>query len=155
ITTYMNENNVLEFVGIREHLKGFRVKKNLPHSNRFTIKLPVKAFHRDKDHEPELTGTFYNKQATHLITIEEFAKIISNTKLGCSGLYVYAYLKMRNGELKKGYDITYKDLAEIIGCSNRTLPKFINELENIGLIRSEVLIYNDGLHGHKRYFVKY
>jgi hypothetical protein len=123
---------ILEFAFIND------IKKDqnytCPTNNRFSIKEPIKALNR---FEEDFTGTYYSQQNTHLVTIQRFIDIVTNASLGYVGLYVYAYLSMMNDRFREGYQISNKDLSEVIGCNERTLTRYTKLLEEQGYIKSE------------------
>lgn len=135
--SYYMDNGILEFGMIKE-LKSQLGSKATTVGNRFTIKEPVKALNRfDEDY----SGTFYDMQNTHLVTVQRFVDIITHPDLGYVGLYVYAYLSMMGDKFRDGYQISNKCLSNIIGCNEKTLSKYTRKLEECGFIRSERKYY--------------
>lgn len=122
ISFYMDEQ-ILEFSTLSELDQS--IKRNYP---RFMVKKPIKSFYRDSA-DDTLTGTFYDFQNTHLIPIEKFISIISDSTLGFVPFYIYSYLKMMNDKFPMGYQVSNKRLAEIVGCNEETVSKYTNNLE--------------------------
>lgn len=148
ISFYM-DNGILEFSTINEWDKDLKDLKPKV-STSFSIKKPVKAFNR---YNEDATGTFYSFQNTHKIHIYRFISIITNPKLGYTGLYIYAYLSMMNDKFKSGYCITNENLSSVVGCDNaRTVSKYTKELESLEYIESEMHFHNNKFSG-KRYII--
>ncbi len=105
--------------------------------NNYSIRKPVKALKRYGKEDDDFTGTFYNIENTHFVSIESFVEIITNKSLGYVGLFIYAYISMANDKFKNGYQISYTDLANIVGCKDgNTIARYIKELEKNKLILS-------------------
>lgn len=133
ISFYKDSNNIFEFSyanDIDENTKRLLPKKG----NNFSIKEPVKSLNRFDEY---YSGTFYDMQNTHLVTIQRFIDIITHSNLGYVGLLIYSYLSMMNDKFPMGYQISNKKLAEFIGCNERTLTRYTKELELRGFIKSE------------------
>lgn len=105
--------------------------------NRFTVKYPVKAFERiikTKDGELETYGTFYDVDNTHNIPFEVFMYCMGNEDIGCTGFYLYSYLKHKNDIYEGGYDVSLQDLSSETGIAERTLDKYLNALKGYRMI---------------------
>jgi hypothetical protein len=131
---YYMDNGILEFSYITD------LRKRMPnleinHSPRFMIKEPLKGLVRFDGED--CTGTFYDFQNTHRIDIQKFVDIIADEQLGSVGLYIYGYLSMMNDRFPMGYQISNTSFAEIVGCTDRTITKYTNRLEELGFIKSE------------------
>lgn len=138
--SYYMEDDILEFGLIKE------LRKKIPdlemnHSPRFCVKEPIKGMARfDGD---DYTGTFYSFQNTHKIAVENFIKIISDKKLGHVGLYIYGYISMMCDKYNNKFQITNAQLGEFVGCSERTMKKYTQRLEEINLIASTRVYYDN------------
>jgi hypothetical protein len=111
------------------------MRTNIP--NNYTIKYPVKAFKRTlirADNELELEGTFYDVDYTHNIPFEVFMYSMSNEDIGCTGFYLYAYLKHKNDIYANGYDVSLENLANETGIAERTLDKYLGMLKGYKMI---------------------
>ncbi|MBU8877945.1 hypothetical protein BGM26_02920 [Bacillus sp. FJAT-29790] len=132
------EDNELEFTWLSdlddaetEKLMRRDIPKN------FTIKFPVKAFNRyvEEDGDLGVAGTFFGIENTHCIPFEVFMYCMGNEEIGCTGFYLYAYLKHKNDIFKRGYDVPLERLVEETGIADRTLDKYLNELKGYKVIR--------------------
>lgn len=136
ISFYMKDG-ILEFGMIKDLKK--QVDAYTPTmGNRFAVKEPVKALNRFNE---DYSGTFYDMQNTHLVTVQRFVDIITHPDLGYVGLYVYAYLSMMGDKFRDGYQISNKALSDVIGCNEKTLSKYTRKLEECGFIKSERKYY--------------
>ncbi|MFV2046876.1 hypothetical protein CJ195_21860 [Bacillus sp. UMB0899] len=100
----------------------------------FTIKYPEKAFARFEDEEGKCEeGTFYKIEYTHNIPFEVFMYCMSNDDIGCTGFYLYAFLKHKN-DIYGDYDISLEDLAIETGIADRTLDKYLGMLKSYKMI---------------------
>ena len=99
-------------------------------SRKFAIKFPVKAFHRTKESEDDNyeDGTFFEIDNTHLVPFEVFMFCMSKKEIGCTGFYLWSYLKMQNQIYEKGYDVSIDNLAEEVGIPRRTMCKYLDAL---------------------------
>lgn len=102
----------------------------------FTIKKPVKAFEREVDENGciEVEGTFYDIENTHCIPFEIFMYCMSNEDIGCTGFYLYAYLKHKNDLFENGYDVSLESLTFETGIAERTLDKYLGMLKSYKMI---------------------
>ncbi len=102
----------------------------------YKIKYPVKAFERIVDSEGniEWEGTFFEVDNTHLIPVEVFLYCMSNKKIGCTGFYLYSYLKHKNDIYEGGYDVSIEDLVIETGIPDSTLNKYISLLKSYRMI---------------------
>ncbi|MCM3202898.1 hypothetical protein [Paenibacillus illinoisensis] len=137
--TYYMYDGILEFGLIKE------LRKKLPnlemnHSPRFCVKEPIKAMTRFDDED--YTGTFYSFQNTHKMNVEDFIRIISDKKLGHVGLYVYGYISMMCDKYNNKFQITNAQLGDLVGCSERTMKKYTQRLEELNLIATTRVFYD-------------
>lgn len=138
--TYYMYDDILEFGLIKE------LRKRLPnlemnHSPRFSVKEPIKGMARFD--EEDYTGTFYSFQNTHKIDVKNFIKIISDKKLGHVGLYIYGYISMMCDKYNNKFQITNAQLGDFVGCSERTMKKYTQRLEELNLIESKRVFYDN------------
>ena len=151
ISTTMDDNGILHFHKFKE-LQNDMGKNLLPNlGGRFYVKKPIKAFVRFDDED--YTGTFYDSQNTHRITIEKFIDIITDEELGHVALYVYAYLVYSCKKFPKGFIISNKNFADAIGYGERSLSKYTLLLESKGYITSTRAVSKDKMY-EKAYFVE-
>lgn len=104
---------------------------------RFFLKKPLKAFYRvieEENDEYEIAGTFYDISNTHNIPFEVFLFCVSNSKIGCTGFYLYAYLKHKNDIFESGYDVSIEELSQSIGVARRTLINYLGQLKSYKMI---------------------
>lgn len=138
--TYYMDDGILEFGFIKE------LRKKIPelemnHSPRFCVKEPVKGMTRFDGEE--YTGTFYSFQNTHKIDIKCFRTIITDNVLGHVGLYIYGYIRMMCDRYDNKFQITNAQLGEFVGCSERTMKKYTQRLEQLNLIESTRIYYDN------------
>lgn len=110
------------------------VRDNLPKN--FTVKFPVKAFHRTKESEDDNyeDGTFFDVENTHNIPFEVFIFCMGKKDIECTGFYLYCYLKHRNDIYESGYDVSLQDLSDETGIAERSLDKYLGFLKSYKLI---------------------
>lgn len=142
VSSYMDEDGVLEFALVKE-LREKVPDIELDHSPRFSVKEPIKGMIRFNNEE--YTGTFYSFQNTHRIDVSRFIDIISDRKLGHIGFLIYGYISMMCDKYRSGYQITNKELGEIVGCSERTIQNYVHRLEEMGIIKSERRLHDNKL----------
>lgn len=127
VTFYMDDS-ILSFYTVKE------VDDPIHHNHRLSVKVPIKSFYRfDFD---DLNGTYYSFQSTHRVGIQNFIDIISNPKLGHVAFYIFSYLSMMCDRFKDGYQVSNKELASLVGCTERTITKYTGLLEEFGLLQS-------------------
>jgi hypothetical protein len=102
----------------------------------YKVKVPVKAFWRDKISEEEgiLDGTFYDIRNTHHISFDVFLECMSNKELGCTGFYLYGYLRYRC-QWHDEYNSSFENIGMSCGVSKNTAEKYLNILWQNGLIQ--------------------
>nr|BDD43633.1 hypothetical protein 2 [Bacillaceae bacterium] len=110
-----------------------RIRDTVPKN--FTIKYPVKAFHRTKESMDDSyeDGTFYEVENTHCIPFDVFMYCMSKKDIGCTGFYLYAYLKHQNDIHGGSYDVSLVDLALQTGIAERTLDTYLDLLKGYRL----------------------
>lgn len=101
-------------------------------SRKYSVKFPVKGFYRNEE-EDCYNGTFYEVDNTHEVPFEVFAFCMDIKELGCTGLYLWSYLKMQD-QIYKGYDISVDDLAQETGIPRTTLIKYLRLLRQYKMI---------------------
>jgi len=124
----------LEFTMYSEEKETF-THHNIPRN--YTVKYPVKAFNRiifQNEDKIEIEGTFYDIENTHNIPFEVFMYCMGNEDVGCTGFYLYAYLKYKNDIYEGGYDVSLEDLSSETGIADRTLDKYLNSLKGFRMI---------------------
>ncbi|WP_342575818.1 hypothetical protein [Paenibacillus sp. FSL M8-0142] len=137
--SYYMDDGVLEF-GLIKELRMKIPELEMNHSPRFFVKEPLKATARfDRE---DYTGTFYSFQNTHKLDVEDFIKIISDKRLGHVGLYIYGYISMMCDKYNNKFQITNAQLGDFVGCSERTMKKYTQRLEELNLVESTRIIYD-------------
>ena len=129
------------------------LKKNK--SRKYTIKYPVKAFNRyidDEEMKEEYIkgyedGTFFEFDNTHLIPFEIFLYCMSNDKIGCTGFYLYSFIKMKNQHFHGKYDCSMEGLAENTGLPTSTMK------ESLSLLRKYKVV--EGIHNQEFFCMAY
>ncbi|MBE2905532.1 hypothetical protein HPJ93_10840 [Anoxybacillus flavithermus] len=119
-----------DFKEYTEYIKALNIPKN------FKIKFPVKAFYRDKDSEEDYyeDGTFFYVDRTHLVPFEAFIFCMTNGDLGCTGFYLYAFLRSK-AQIFDGYDASIEKLIEHTGIPERTLYRYLDALKKHNMIQ--------------------
>lgn len=129
-----------DFKEYTEYIKALNIPKN------FKIKFPVKAFYRDKNSEEDYyeDGTFFYVDRTHLVPFEAFIFCMTNGDLGCTGFYLYAFLRCMN-QIYGGYRISLETLEEKTAIKGRTLDKYLDSLKKYNMIHCKVEDFVVGL----------
>jgi hypothetical protein len=106
-------------------------------SRKYTIKFPNKAFFRTKESQEDNyeDGTFYDISTTHLVPFEVFTFCMDKKEIGCTGFYLWSYLKMKNQIFTNGYDISLPKLSKQTGISYRTMCEYLSSLRKYNLIQ--------------------
>ncbi|MFB5281918.1 hypothetical protein [Peribacillus sp. Hz7] len=132
----LSEDEGLTFTLLSEMDDYFQeeIKGNI--SRKYTIKFPVKGFERTYDEEGnvEQWGTFFELDNTHGIPFEVFMYCMDNDKIGCTGFYLYAFLKMNNQIFRGAYDIPMKTLSEKTGLPYRTMADSLSNLRQYKMV---------------------
>ena len=126
-----------------EDWKGRDFYDYLQNGKNYKIKYPLRAFNRypqddemKEDYEKGYEdGTFFEFHNTHLIPFDVFLYCMSNKKIGCTGFYLYAYLKFKNDKHKEGYDVSIESLVEDTGIPNSTLNDYLRMLKSYRMIQ--------------------
>ncbi len=124
----------LEFVMLSDFEEDMQKYINGTRSRKYTVKLPIKAFHRQVDIDDVLDGTFYDISNTHLIPFEVFAFCMSKKDIGCTGFYIWSYLKMKNQLFPNGYDVSLHELAYEVGIPRSTLCEYMDKLRKYRMV---------------------
>lgn len=104
---------------------------------RFFLKRPEKGFARiieEEGKEYEAAGTFHEVDNTHNIPFEVFLYCMSNVDIGCTGFYLYAYLKHKCDIFEDGYDVPLLTLSTDTGISETGINKYLGELKSYRMI---------------------
>lgn len=128
------EDEVLEFAMLSDLEEEFQKLIKQSKSRKYTIKFPIKAFHRQEDNEDVTDGTFYEFDRTHLVPFEVFMFCMSKKEMGCSGFYLWSYLKMKH-QIYNGYDISLNDLSSDTGIPRRTITRYLDSLKKFNMIK--------------------
>lgn len=101
----------------------------------YKVKVPVKSLWRSVEsrHDGLLDGTFYNIEYTHEMNFEIFRECMENKELGCSGFYLYGYLKYRCDKFKE-YNSSVERIGIDLGMSKNTAEKYLGSLIRNGLV---------------------
>lgn len=129
------ENEDLSFIMFDEYLDLKDVFLSLP--KRYFIKKPLKGFFRyvtEGDILYETIGTFFEVDNTHNIPFEVFLFCMNNSEIGCTGFYLYSFLKYKCDLFKSGYDISLVNLSKQIKISERSLDKYLSLLKSYRMI---------------------
>lgn len=130
----MDDRNNLKFYMLSEEEKKEQVDYTQHMSRKYSIKCPVRGITRNPDDNDDLNGTFYEKDNTHLIPFEVFMYCMSNEKLGCTGFYLYSFIKMKNQHYNGKYDCPMGKLAEYTGLPSSTMKPFLSTLRKHNLV---------------------
>lgn len=128
--TYLN--NLEE--DMQKIIKGTRSRK-------YTIKLPIKAFHRymndvemKQEYDSGYTdGTFFEVDNTHMIPFEVFVYCMENKNIGRTGFYLWSFLQSKC-QLYGGFDITVDDLSAKTSLPRSTLCSYLDKLKSYRMI---------------------
>jgi len=129
-----------DFKEYTEYIKALNVPKN------YKIKFPIKAFYRDKESEEDYyqDGTFFYVDRTHLVPFESFIFCMTNENLGCTGFYLYTFLRCMN-QIYSGYRVPLEILEEKTAIKGRTLDKYLDALKKYNMICCKVEDFVVGL----------
>lgn len=129
-----------DFKEFRAYIKMLNVPKN------YRIKFPTRAFYRNKESEEDYyeDGTFFYVDRTHLVPFEVFIFCMTNEDLGCTGLYLYAFLRCMN-QIYGGYRIPLETLEKKTAIKGRTLDKYLDSLKKYNMIHCKVEDFVVGL----------
>lgn len=128
-----------DFNFVHEWKKWNKIKLNQ------TIKYPVFAFERniltpdepDKYSDEDENGTFFDSSNTTIIDFSIFDFCMAHEDLGCTGFYLYSYLKHKNDLHKFGYDASHKRIAKELGLSEKTVQTYRNALRSHNMMELE------------------
>ena len=142
-----SKNNGIEYTMLYEidDYKDFKASRN----KNYYVKKPLHAEKRIRKLKNgefiELEGTIYSKDSTISFTFNEFDICISNSRLGCSGFWLYSWLKYKSIMSKSTVKCTYSYMIKEVGFKEDKLRELLGELENVGLIKIyRELKVNDG-----------
>jgi hypothetical protein len=130
-TSWTFEDSILEFDMYSEN------KENLTHLNlsrKFSVKYPVKSFHR-YDQEVE-DGTFYEFENTYCIPFEVFMYCMCNEEIGTIGFYLYSYIKRMNNLYSDGWDVSFEGMINETKLPDSTLEKYLDQLRKYRLVEA-------------------
>lgn len=134
---------IKKLIGAESYEAHWKKIKNV--NNKQKIKYPVFAFQRDLNPEYiDFDGTFYESANTTIIDIRVFEFCMSHEDLGCTGFYLYCYLKHKNDLHKGGYDASHKRLADELGLSAKTIQTYRDALRshNMMLLKHNMDYYH-------------
>jgi predicted transcriptional regulator len=105
-------------------------------SNNYKVKLPVKAFYKDKKSKEAgiLNGSYYNADDCHVFDVESFLECVGNEAIGCVGFFIASYIKALEISLRTGPFSNMIKVANAFGLTKKTFYKYINALVEAGLI---------------------
>jgi hypothetical protein len=131
--SYSYHEDFIEFSTISE----FKDQIISANDRNFRIKKPIKSFYRYPLSQKQdfLDGTYYQVEYTHRINYSIFNNIMSNEELQTVGFYIYAYLKHKSDIFKLGYQRSFVALGQELGFSDKTIRKYVDKLEELGLIK--------------------
>jgi hypothetical protein len=122
------KDNELEFTMLSDMDE---IKDMFNRGKNYKIKVPVKALDRNGEE-----GTFYDISYTHEMGFDLF-RMCMEGDLGCSGFYLYGYLKYRCDKFGE-YCCPLDRLGEEIGMSKNTVDKYLTILCQNGLVECKV-----------------
>lgn len=136
------EGEFLEFTYLNQMDDTFIEYYDKPRN--FKLKYPIKSFTRfplDKEYATDYKegyedGTYHEIDNTHLIEFDVFLFCMSNESIGCSGFYLYSFLKHMN-DMFNGYDVSLEELSEQTGIKSRSLDKYLDVLKKFNMIQCE------------------
>lgn len=122
------EDGELEFTMFSDFDEDIKKIYQKQKGNNSKIKVPVKGLNRNGEN-----GTFYDIYYTHEMTFDLFVKCMES-ELGCSGFYLYGYLKYRCDKFKE-YNSSVERIGQDIGMSKNTVDKYLTMLCMSGLVK--------------------
>lgn len=125
------EEGELEFMLLSEFDVEGRKYYQQQKGKNYKVKVPEKALSRDGEN-----GTFYDIGYTHAMEFDLFVKCMES-ELGCSGFYLYGYLKYRCDKFGE-YNSSLEKLGEEVGMSKNTVDKYLTKLCQEGLVECKI-----------------
>lgn len=133
---WLFNSNQLEITTVNELDSYSKEKLKERHTNRFSIKYPIKSFARtiesEIDHDED--GTYFDVSNTHEVSMNVFIFCMSIKELGCTGFYLWSYLKMMNQMFKRGYDVSLSSLSTETNISRMTMCRYLDTLKQHNMI---------------------
>lgn len=130
------EDKELSFLMYKQFDEEDRLIINKFNSINYVVKAPMK--HIDRDQQ----GLFWHTDNSHEVSAHAFYECMKNDKLGCSGFYLYGYLKYledkslhfnQNGKI----ELANQTISEALLWDQKKITKLTNELACVGLIKKE------------------
>lgn len=128
-TLWTYEDNTLEFDMYSEN----KDLVNITLPRKYSIKYPVKSFHRYDD--KVVDGTFYEFENTHCIPFEVFMYCMGHEHIGTIGFYLYSYIKRMNDFYVDGWDVPLEKMIIETSLPENTLIGYLDILRKYQLIR--------------------
>ena len=125
------ENEDLEFTMLSDFDDEIRKYYYQQKGKNYKVKIPVKALSRNGEN-----GTFYDIGYTHEMGFDTFVTCMES-ELGCSGFYLFGYLKYRCDKFGE-YTVPLDRLGEEVGMSKNTVDKYLTLLCNEGLVECRI-----------------
>lgn len=149
---YELSDQLLEFHLLSELSDEDRNMMMTQRGKNYKIKLPIKGLHRIVDSYIDncYDGVFYDVGNTHQVSWDIFARSMEDSQFGCTGFYIYSYLKWKCDMHTEGYDVSVHKLSSELGISIKTLSRYLNTLRQYNWIRCDVQDYVIGLDEDKR-----
>ena len=134
-TTYDDE--VLEFLYVNDEYKWIDTPEfKRRHTNRYTIKEPTHGLLKVDAETGEIdSGFFIDIARTFFVPFDVFVFCMSNKDLGCTGFYLWSYIKYKNQIHQGGYDASLRRFAKELGLSAKTIQRYKDELIGYNMIK--------------------
>lgn len=108
-----------------------------PHvKQNYFINKPARGFVRnfeDEMGEYSIDGTFYKIGNTTVIPFEVFLYCMGNKDIGCSGFYLYSYIKSKS-DIFDEYTASLDEMSKDTGVPETSLKKILDKLKGYGLV---------------------
>lgn len=122
------EDGELEFTMLSDFDEDIRKLYQNQKGKNYKIKVPVKGLNRNSEN-----GTFYDIYYTHEMKFDLFTYCMES-ELGCSGFYIYGYLKYRCDKFKE-YTSSVERIGQDLGMSKNTVDKYLTMLCREGMVK--------------------
>lgn len=134
------ENNSLRIYTLEDIGENERRDFLRNYGNRYYCKKPIHQFERE-----DKTGLMFSKDDVFRITRSEFIRAALTKEIGCEGLYLYAYIKLKlKMSVKNNIVIYNNELKETTGFCDATIRRLTKNLEFAGMIKKETVAKNEG-----------
>lgn len=137
------EDKELSFMMYKQFDEEDREILNRFNSINYIVKAPMK--HIDRDQQ----GLFWHTDNSHEVSAHAFYECMKDDKLGCSGFYLYGYLRYLEDKAihfnhSGKIELAHETIAEALQWDRKKISKIISELDKVGLIEVDREVRKNG-----------